>query len=444
MNSGNRYSQQIEARNRRFIPGAVVSANRAVSPAIAFERAQGAYLWDADGKRYIDYHAAFAPFLLGHNREEVNRAVSDVLRSGASLFGVGTTAMEGDLAELVCSSLPHLERVTFLNTGSEADAAALRIARAHTGRKHFIKIQGGYNGNSDEFACNTADAITRIGPRVSPGEYPCSPIGAGTVLDECRYSHAVNFNDLDSVRWVCERHPIAALVVEPVLQNIGVVPPAPGYLEGLRALADAYGFALIFDEVKTGFRHALGGWAAISGVIPDMATYGKAVANGFPISLVGGRGQWMEQFCHPDPLQRPFVAGTYNGHPVGLSAAIATIKILKSDRPNIYEQLAELGGLLERGLQEIFSRRRITAVVSRVNSALSIYFMDHVPRDWHDVAEHHDSAADLRFRRSLIGKGVYAVPVPTKQWSISAAHTRHDIEFTLEQVDQVLANGIFT
>jgi glutamate-1-semialdehyde 2,1-aminomutase len=442
VNAVNRYSQQIEARNKRFIPGAVVSANRAVSPAIAFERAQGAHLWDADGRRYIDYHAAFAPFLLGHNREEVNRAVSEVLRSGASLFGVGTTAMEGDLAELVCFSLPHLEKVTFLNTGSEADAAALRLARARTGRKHFIKIQGGYNGNSDEFACNTADPIARIGPRVSAGEYPCTPIGAGTVLDECRYSHAVNFNDLDSVRWICEKYSVAAMVLEPVLQNIGVVPPAPGYLQGLRALADKYGFALIFDEVKTGFRHALGGWASICGVIPDIAVYGKALANGYPISMVGGRSQWMDQFCHPDPLQRPFVAGTYNGHPVGLAAAMATLKILKSEQPSVYEHLSGLGTQLERGLQEIFARRRITAVVSRINSALSVYFMDHAPRDWHDIAEHHDAAADLRFRRALIERGVYAVPVATKQWSISAAHNRHDIEFTLEQVDNVLANGI--
>ncbi len=422
-----------------------MSANRAVLPDIAFERAHGAHLWDADGNRYIDFHAAFAPFLLGHNREEVNRAVIDVLRSGASLFGAGTTALEGELAELLCTSLPHLERVTFLNTGSEADATALRIARAVTGRTHFIKIQGGYNGNSDEFACNTADPIARIGPRVSPGEYACCPVGAGTVLGEARFSHAVNFNDLESVRWVCERYPIGAMVLEPVLQNVGVIPPVPGYLEGLRALADEYEFALIFDEVKTGFRHSVGGWAAVSGVTPDLAVYGKAVANGFPISLVGGKQRWMDQLRHPDPLKRPFVAGTYNGHPVGLSAAIATIKILKSATPDVYEHVGRLAALMEHGLREIFDRRGILAVVSRVNSAFSFYFMDHVPRDWHDLASHHDFDADLRLRRALVDRGVYAVPVPTKQWSISAAHTELDIKFTLEQLDGAFAqmkNGV--
>jgi glutamate-1-semialdehyde 2,1-aminomutase len=438
--TGNVNSLAIVARNRRYIPGAVVSANRLVTPAIAFSRAQGAYLWDADGNRYIDYHAAFAPFLLGHNRPEISDAVVHTLSSGVSLFGVGSSRLEGDLAELLCESVPHLERVTLLNTGSEAVATALRVARAATGRKHFIKIQGGYDGNSDELACNTADPIASIGPRVSPGEYPCRPIGAGTVLEESRYSHAINFNDLDSVRWVCERYEIAAMVIEPVLQNIGVVPPSPGYLQGLRELADKYNFLLVFDEVKTGFRHGLGGWAQVSGVVPDLAVYGKAVANGFPIAVVGGKAEWMELLCHEQQAKRPFIAGTYNGHPVGVSAAIATIQLLKHSKPNVYSHVNALGATLEAGMVEIFQRRGVGAVVSRVNSAFSIYFMDRLPRDWHDIAEHHDAEQDLKFRRALIERGVYAVPVATKQYSISASHSKDDISFTLEQVDAAAAS----
>lgn len=433
--TGNTNSLAIVARNRRYIPGAVVSANRQVTPTIAFARAQGAHLWDADGNRYVDYHAAFAPFLLGHNRQEISDAVIETLGSGVSLFGAGSSRLEGDLAELLCESVPHLERVTLLNTGSEAVATALRIARAATGRKHFIKIQGGYDGNSDELACNTADPIASIGPRVSPGEYPCRPIGAGTVLDESCYSHAVNFNDLDSVRWVCERFEIAAMVIEPVLQNIGVVPPAPGYLEGLRQLADEFKFLLVFDEVKTGFRHGLGGWAQVSGVRPDLAVYGKAIANGFPIAVVGGKATWMELLCHEQPNKRPFIAGTYNGHPVGVSAAIATIQLLKHSKPNVYSHVNALGAELEAGLAEIFSRHGVGALVSRVNSAFSIYFMDRLPRDWHDIAANHDVETDMKFRRALIDRGVYTVPVATKQYSISAAHSKEDIAFTLDQVD---------
>lgn len=438
--AGNSNSLAIAARNKRYIPGGVVSANRLVTPAIAFSRAQGAHLWDADGNRYIDYHAAFAPFLLGHNRAEIAEAVANALNSGISLFGAGSSRLEGNLAELLCESVPHLERVTLLNTGSEAVATALRIARAATGRKHFIKIQGGYDGNSDELACNTADPIASIGPRVSPGEYPCRPIGAGTVLDQSCYSHAINFNDLDSVRWVCERFQIAAMVLEPVLQNIGVVPPAPGYLEGLRKLADEYQFLLVFDEVKTGFRHGLGGWAQVSKVTPDLAVYGKALANGFPIAVVGGRARWMDLLCHEQPEKRPFIAGTYNGHPVGVSAAIATIELLKHSKPNVYAHVNALGATLEAGMVEIFERRGIQAQVSRVNSAFSIYFMDRLPSDWHDIAAHHDSQMDLKFRRALIERGVYTVPVATKQYSISAAHTKEDIAFTLDQVDAAAAS----
>ncbi len=434
-------SSAILEHNRRFIPGGISSVNRTIDPPIAFVKGQGAYLWDASGKRYVDYHAGFAPYFLGHNFQPVNEAAAAVLTTGDSLFGAGPTVLEGALAELVVTHVPAVEKLTLLNTGSEADALAVRIARAVTGREHVIVMQGGYNGNSDELACNVFNTPAQIGPRVSPGEYPLMPLGAGTTVAQTRLVHAINFNDLESVRYVCRRYPVAALVTEPLLQNIGVVRPDPGYLQGLRALADELGFLLIFDEVKTGFRHALGGFSALSGVLPDLVVYGKAVANGFPIAMVGGKARYMDRIADPDPAKRPFVAGTYNGHPVAVAAAIATVRHLAAHAGDIYPRVEAMGGAMEKGILDIFKRAGITACVARQGSAFSFYLMERPPHDLHDIVTGHDFARDVALRRNLVQRGVFFVPIATKQCSISAAHTMEDITFTLEQfaaaVDEV-------
>jgi len=244
------------------------------------------------------------------------------------------------------------------------------------------------------------------------------------------------------VEWVCERYPIAGLITEPVLQNIGVIPPAPGYLQGLRELADRHGFVLIFDEVKTGFRHALGGYAAISGVSPDLAVYGKALANGYPIAAIGGRRDLMDYFVHPEPGKRVLLAGTYNAHPVPTAAAIATIERLLMDDGAVYRHVEALGSRMEEGLCEIFDRLEITAVVARQGSAFCIYFMDHAPVDWHDVAAHHDFEFDLNLRLRLIEAGIYFFPLATKQCTISAAHGPAEIALTLDAVESVLAKTL--
>src|SRR5581483_5399892 len=210
----------------------------------------------------------FAPFLLGHNHPQVNAAVERVLHDGASLFGVNTTPLEGELAELICDAIPFADLACVLNTGSEATYQAIRAARAYTSRDHIIVMQGGYNGWHNDVACNLMTPLSQLGPRRSPGEYDFAPISAGIPQSAQELVHAINFNDLASVEYVCERYPVAGLITEPILQNIGVVKPEPGYLEGLRRLADRYGFVLVFDEVKTGFRHALGGYASIAGVKP--------------------------------------------------------------------------------------------------------------------------------------------------------------------------------
>lgn len=433
-------SAEILARNRNFIPGGVVSVNRATQPEIVFVRGQGAYIWDADGNRYIDYHAAFAPHFLGHNDPHVTEAAVRVLREGASLFGTGTTVLEGRLAELICQHVPSVDSVQFINTGSEATAQAIRLARAVTGRDHIIVMQGGYNGWHNDVSCNLMTPLNQLGHRVSPGEYPYKPISAGVPADHQKLVHSVNFNDLESVAYVCEKHPIATLITEPILQNIGIIKPLPGYLEGLRKLADHYGFVLIFDEVKTGFRHALGGFSSIAGVKPDLVVFGKAVANGYPIAILGGKKELMDWFVHPEPSKRVLLAGTYNAHPVPTAAAIATIERLLMNGGEVYRHVESLGHQLHIGLERTIRSLGLKASVARQGSAFCIYFMDHCPRDWHDLAENHDFNLDERMRRELVRRGIYFFPLATKQCSISFGHTREDIEVTLREVQATLGS----
>jgi glutamate-1-semialdehyde 2,1-aminomutase len=426
-------------RNGTYIPGGISSTNRIIDPPISFSKGQGAYLWDIDGKRYIDYHAAFAPFFLGHNFAPVNEAVIEALHGGASLFGAGPSELEGRLAELVCKNVAAVDKVCLQNTGSEATSLAIRLSRAITGRQHFIVVQGGYNGNHDELACNVFNSLAEIGPRVSPGEYPLRPLGAGTTLEATHLVHPVNFNDPESIRYVCRRYPIAAMITEPILQNIGVVRPRDGYLAALRSLADEFGFLLIFDEVKTGFRHALGGYSEICGIKPDLVTYGKAVANGFPLALLGGKREYMDYIVHPDAGRRPLVSGTYNGHPVAVTAAIRTIEYLLANRAHVYRHVEDLGRQMEEGLRGIFAAHRVTASIARQGSAFSYYLSPEAPGDFHDILEHHDFERDVALRRALIELGVFLVPIATKQCSISAAHTAEDIRLTLAQFDRAVA-----
>ncbi len=424
-------SAAILERNRRCIAGGVVSTNRAANPEIVFLKGEGAYIWSADGKRYIDYHAAFAPHILGHNDAAVTDAVCATLKSGNSLFGTGTTILEGRLAELICDNIPFVDSVQFLNTGSEATSQAIRVARAATGRDHVIVMQGGYNGWHNDVACNLMTPLEIIGGRVEGDEYAFAPISAGIPKAHSELVHPVNFNDLESVRAVCDAYPVAGLITEPVLQNIGVVPPRPGYLEGLKSLAAEFGFVLIFDEVKTGFRHGFGGYSAMSGVTPDLVIYGKALANGYPIAAIGGRGELMDYFVHSDSSRRVLLAGTYNAHPAPTAAAIATLERLLANDGEVYRELDGLGAYLDTCLRQELPATELCWTMSRIGSAFCLYFMNHVPRDWHDLATHHDFVFDNALRQRLIESGIYFFPLAVKQCSLSAAHTRADVEETV-------------
>ena len=303
-------------------------------------------------------------------------------------------------------------------------------------------MQGGYNGWHNDVACNLMTPLSELGPRVSPGEYSFRAISAGIPEEHQRLVHSVNFNDLESVRYVCERYSVGALITEPILQNIGVVKPEPGYLCGLRELADEFGFALIFDEVKTGFRHAIGGYASLAQVTPDLVVFGKALANGYPIAALAGRREMMDRFVDPSSARRVLLAGTYNAHPIPTAAAVATIERLLMNDGEVYRNTEELGEKIQKGLEEIFATLDIPGVVARQGSAFCWYFMDHCPKDWHDLAEHHDFETDTAFRTLLVDRGIYVFPLSPKQCSISAAHSMDDIDLTLRHMEDALKEAL--
>ena len=431
-------SAQIWERHRNTIPGGVMSLNRVIDPMRVFVRAKGAHLWDQEGRRYIDYHAAFSPYLLGHGDEDVDRAVVEAVNSGVSLFGAGTAPWEGEIAERIVACVPGVEQLQLTNSGTEAVIHAIRLARAATGRDDVLIMQGGYNGGADPVAFNLMDPAAMLEGHQPGEEYALRPITAGIPKAMHETVHVVEFNDLPAAESVLSSGRIAALILEPILQNIGLVKPEPGYLEGLRAACDRHGTTLIFDEVKTGFRHGLAGYQGICGVTPDLSVFGKAIANGYPMGVVGGKRALMEYCVHLDPAKRVVIAGTYNAHPFVVAAANATLDKLMSRENEIYPELERLGQRMEDGLNAILGRRNYPTTVVRQGSAFVVYFMDHAPRNWHDVANANDSERDTAYRKALIERGVFHFPLTTKQGSISFAHTDADIDKTLEVSEEVL------
>jgi glutamate-1-semialdehyde 2,1-aminomutase len=432
-------SDAILRENSKIIPGGLASINRRAEPCIAFAKAQGARIWDVDGHEYIDYHAGFAPYILGHNDPDQNLAVIAAVQSGRSNYGSGPTEDEGELARLFLDCVPTADKVQFFNTGSEATAQAIRIARAFTGRDHVLRVQGGYNGNQNVVAVNLMTSAADLGGKPTHGdEYPVIPITAGIPASEQALLHPIAFNDLEAVRTLARRYPIACLITEPVLQNIGVIKPNSGYLEGLRKVADEHGFVLIFDEVKTGFRAALGGYQAVSGVTPDLSTFAKAFANGYPIAALAGKCHLMDLAIDADPRRRVLIAGTYNCHPIPVTAAIACLRKLADRSLDVYGNLERLAVRLEEGQRRIFADLGMMATISRVGSAHCVYFCDHAPVDWWDLLHSHDFKLDLEFRRALIDRGIYYFPVAVKQGSISFAHTADDIDITLAAMADAL------
>src|SRR3954454_9779868 len=343
----------IAARAAKVIPGGVNSGQRRVPGLenLVIASTSGSTFTDGDGNTYTDYHAAFGPPLLGHNDPDVDGAVAAAARE-VGLMGIGVTRIEVELAEKIVQHVPSVEQVLLTETGSEATFHALRVARAATGRRHVIKFQGCYHGWHDSVAMNVISLPENVGKR--------DPLSKGILPEVVDATIVCRFNDADDVERALAGHDVAAIILEPIPHNIGAVLPQPGFLERLRELATKHGTVLVFDEVITGFRHALGGYQSIAGVTPDLTTLGKAMGNGWPVSALAGKADLMDLFS-TTPGQPAFFAGTFNGHPPTSAAALATID--KLEREPVHDHVFALGERARQGLREVYARLGVPVVV---------------------------------------------------------------------------------
>jgi glutamate-1-semialdehyde 2,1-aminomutase len=423
----------LAARAAAVIPGGVNSGQRRVPGLedLVVTATSGATFTDAEGRTYTDYHAAFGPPLLGHNDPDVDAAVAATARS-VGLMGVGVTPVEIELAERLCELVPSVERVLLTETGSEATFHAIRVARAATGRRYVIKFQGCYHGWHDAVAMNVISLPENVGRH--------DPLSKGVLPEVTEATIVCRFNDADDVERALTDYDVAAIILEPIPHNIGAVLPAEGFLERLRELATKHGTVLIFDEVITGFRHALGGYQSIAGVTPDLTTLGKAMGNGWPISALGGSAELMDMFS-TTPGRPAFFAGTFNGHPPTAAAALATIE--KLQREPVHEHVFRLGERTRAGLAALYARLGVTAVVSGYGSVFLTYFLDGPVRSYDDLLA-NDVDLFVGYRRELMKERIFELPLNLKRSHFSYAHTDADVDRLLEATEVAVTRFLET
>lgn len=416
-------SEQLFDAAQKVMPGGVnspVRACRSVGTYPRFlEKGLGSHVWDVDGNEYIDLICSWGPLILGHCQEDVEKAVAESIRRGLS-FGA-PTAIEVEMAQLVCE-MTGVEMVRMVNSGTEAVMSALRLARGATGRSKIIKFAGCYHGHSDSM-------LVKAGSGALTGGAPDS---AGVPKEMAGDTLTADYNNLASVRTLLEanRGQVAAVIVEPVAANMGVVPPQPGFLQGLRQLCDEFGALLIFDEVITGFRLAPGGAQQYFGVRADLVTYGKIIGGGMPVGAYGGSRKLMELVA---PLGPVYQAGTLSGNPVAMAAGLTQLKLLRA-RPEIYTHLEHLGAMLEEGLRDTL--KNVPAQVNRVGSIATVFFTDHPVTGYQD-AKSSDLEKFKRWYLGLISRGVYAAPSQFEAMFLSNAHTEAEIEAILRAAKEI-------
>jgi len=409
-------SQALFEAARRLIPGGVnspVRAYKAVGGTPPHVRSgHGALVVDVDGNEYVDLVLAYGPMILGHAHPAVTEALRAAVERGTA-FGAPTEG-ELELARAITGRVPGCEMVRLVTSGTEATMSALRLARAVTGRDHLVKFNGCYHGHGDSFLVKAGSGALTLGAPDSPG--------VPRVLAE--RTLIAEYNDLEGTRALFAAHPgaIAAVFVEPVAGNMGLVPPEPGFLEGLRALCDEHGALLVFDEVMTGFRVARGGYQDLTDVRCDLVTLGKVIGGGLPIGAYGGRRELMERIA---PAGDVYQAGTLSGNPIAVTAGLATLREL--DRPGTYEALEARGGELAMGLERLCAERDLAARVQRQGSMLCLYFTAEPVRHLADVTS-SDRARWVRFFHGMLERGVLLPPSPYEAWFLSTAHDASVVE----------------
>ncbi|MBU6271683.1 MAG: glutamate-1-semialdehyde 2,1-aminomutase [Betaproteobacteria bacterium] len=414
-------------RAKRVLVGGVnsaVRAFRAVGGTPRFiDRAEGAYLWDVEGRRYIDYLGSWGPMIAGQSHPRVVAAVQLAATRGLS-FGAPNT-LESDLAERLCALFPHVEKVRFTSSGTEAAMSAIRLARGYTGRSKILKFEGCYHGTADSLLVKAGSGALAFG----------TPSSAGVPPDLARHTLVAQFNDLASVQALFEQHPedIACVMVEPVAGNMNLILPAPGFHQGLRELCTRYGALLIFDEVMTGFRVSLGGAQQVLGVVPDMSAFGKVIGGGMPVGAIGGSAKVMDLMA---PLGPVYQAGTLSGNPIAMAAGLATLDIISA--PGWFDTVSARCARLVEGMNQAARDTGVAFCAQSIGAMAGCYMLASPPTSFAQV-QAQDVERFKRFYHLMLDEGVYLPPSPVEAFFFSGAHSDADIDATLAAARRSLA-----
>ena len=420
MQNGTDRSKQLFAEAQQYIPGGVNSPVRAFKSVggdpLFIDRGSGSYIWDVDGNRYIDYVGSWGPLILGHCHPAVTEALHSYLAKGTS-YGA-PTELETVLAKMVVDAVPSVDMVRMVNSGTEATMSALRLARGYTGRNKIVKFEGCYHGHADFLLIKAGSGALTLGVPTSPG-VPTS-IAQNTIT--------APYNDLETLKEIFaqEGEDIAAVIIEPVAGNMGVVPPQPGYLEGLRELTKRYGSLLIFDEVMTGFRVSYHCAQALYNIEPDLTCFGKIIGGGLPVGAYGGKREIMEHIAPSGPI---YQAGTLSGNPLAMTAGIATLTELA--KPGVYEELERKTAKLSEGLAAAAAEAGVEVSMNRVGAMMCTFFTNQPVVDFASACS-SDSEKFGKFFRAMLEEGVYLAPSQFEAAFMSTAHSDEDIEFTIE------------
>lgn len=425
-------SQSLFSKATELMPGGVSSPARAFrgvgGDPLVFERGLGAFIFDADGKKYTDYVLSWGPLILGHAYPSVIENILQAARNGTS-FGA-TCPLEIELAELVVELIPSIEQVRFVSSGTEATMSAMRLARGFTGRDKVIKFEGGFHGHSDMLLAKAGSALVTLGV----------PDSAGVPKQTVQNTLTAVYNDIASVRALFEANPeqIAAIIIEPIAGNMGFVRPDTGFLQSLRDLCDEHGALLIFDEVITGFRVALRGAQTLFGVTPDITCLGKVIGGGMPVGAYGARREIM---AHVAPLGPVYQAGTLSGNPVSMASGLATLNAIRDHK--VFENISRLTTRLVDGIKKVACTHKIEMQVDHEGTVFGIYFLKEPGRitDFESAKKLNDTARYARFFHEMAARGHYFAPSAFEAGFMSAAHTDEVIDQTLEAVNEVFAHG---